>query len=1113
MSDTEDDAGIDNGNGVTLAERRSIGRHDELNTLQAMARRARTGMGSLALISGDPGMGKTTLLSDFSYSIIETSSVLRGSNHGAEGTPAFWPWTQALRRLTAGVDATDLKRWTTGTSASLAPLLPDLEALGAERAPVNDLEFAQLRFFDSVVQFLENASGTGSFVIMFEDLHWADVPTLQLLTHVAREVERLPIMFVASYRESEMLDRPDGHEFIRNVSRLPSTTTVKLRGIDSEATGRLIQQFARIDEPLPDDMCSYLANFSGGNPFFTTEIVDQITAGSTGPAALARLSAALDNGSTIAVPDSLREVAEQRLERVSFGCYELLRIASVLGRDFELAALRIVGQLPADETEKLVHEAIRARLLEPVGGYRYGFTHSVFRETIVQGASVEWVTDVHLRIARSLRDAPASAHGDDHQAQLAYHFAEAALAGADAPEALPLVMAAGDHAMDTHAYDRAHEQYKLARQLLQAQGQADPATEFDVAMASCRAFAAAGHRKRRNAAALESAALAEKLEDGRRFSEAALAYQGQGLESGVVDHEAVRLLRRALDVMPDEGSQAHRALAMSRLAQELHFAGGEEAAALSDRSIALAEQFDDAPTLAMVLRTRHASLRGPGDIAERTRLSARMVKLADEADDLHLRLSALLRHAVDLLEIGSPGELAQVVDQYSALAHESAVAQFRWSAMILEATRSCLYGRLDEAARQAEQAHAFGHQHGQELAWPYHLIQRWLNAIHQGSSVHLEPDFRRVVDAFPALPAWRAGVGMVYREAGRLVEASGEYSNVLGQGVERIPVDGNWLMSLDYLAQICSSLGDTEHAEAIYEALARCEGRMVVIGRGVGCTGAVDRSLGLLAALRDERELAVRHFEAALNLNAKMGARPYLAWTRIDYAGVLLDWANPHDLERARELVRAAVADARELGLDSVIARGDELLPRIDRLASLFSEADAFEQSITSDAGIVTVLVTDLVGSTSMQRRLGDHSFFEVLEAHNVAVRSAVDAENGVEIKHTGDGIMAGFRSAHAAVRAARTIQATIEERNRTHEHPIGLRIGLNSGEAIVDGHDVFGISVTTACRICDHADDGQILVSGAVRELCNDSELGFRRVDDASLKGYDEPLVVFALG
>ena len=165
------------------------------------------------------------------------------------------------------------------------------------------------------------------------------------------------------------------------------------------------------------------------------------------------------------------------------------------------------------------------------------------------------------------------------------------------------------------------------------------------------------------------------------------------------------------------------------------------------------------------------------------------------------------------------------------------------------------------------------------------------------------------------------------------------------------------------------------------------------------------------------------------------------------------------------------------------------------------------------DPGIRTVLFTDIVDSTSLTQKLGDEMAMEFLRVHDRIVRDALAAAKGREVKHTGDGIMASFVSAAAAVRCAMQIQRELARREREeHDHHIKVRIGGAAGEPVEQNNDIFGTTVQLAARLCSHAQPDQILVSTAVAELCIGKGLSFRPLGEVALKGFDRPVQVHAV-
>ena len=161
-------------------------------------------------------------------------------------------------------------------------------------------------------------------------------------------------------------------------------------------------------------------------------------------------------------------------------------------------------------------------------------------------------------------------------------------------------------------------------------------------------------------------------------------------------------------------------------------------------------------------------------------------------------------------------------------------------------------------------------------------------------------------------------------------------------------------------------------------------------------------------------------------------------------------------------------------------------------------------------SGLVTILFTDIEGSTSLTQRLGDAEAQELLRTHNTIVREALKAQDGTEIKHTGDGIMASFATASKALACATAIQTTFAERNETAEEPINVRIGLNAGEPVAEDEDLFGTAVQLAARVCAHAQPGQVLASNVVRELSAGKGFLFSDQGDIVLRGFEDPVRLY---
>jgi class 3 adenylate cyclase len=201
---------------------------------------------------------------------------------------------------------------------------------------------------------------------------------------------------------------------------------------------------------------------------------------------------------------------------------------------------------------------------------------------------------------------------------------------------------------------------------------------------------------------------------------------------------------------------------------------------------------------------------------------------------------------------------------------------------------------------------------------------------------------------------------------------------------------------------------------------------------------------------------------------------------------------------------RQLKADGREL---SRKIRGAQLIDGKDQ-STVAQQILAFldEKPLVVHGAFRTVMFTDLVSSTALTQQVGDEAAQQTVETHDAAVRQALTSHDGVEIKHTGDGIMAAFDSATAAARAAQQIAVQLRE------HGVGVRVGLNAGEPLERDGDLFGTAVQLAARVGDAANDGQVLATQVVRDLTAGKGLDWSPAPAIDAKGFDDPIPVFTL-
>jgi DNA-binding CsgD family transcriptional regulator len=229
--------------------------------------------------------------------------------------------------------------------------------------------------------------------------------------------------------------------------------------------------------------------------------------------------------------------------------------------------------------------------------------------------------------------------------------------------------------------------------------------------------------------------------------------------------------------------------------------------------------------------------------------------------------------------------------------------------------RVLLEGCFIEAERLAGQVLTLGQRlQGENVAGPFGLLMFTLRR-EQGRLREVEPALKHFVQQYGVASAWRPGLALLYSELGRTREARAEFENLAQYDFADLPHDAMWMACMTYLTDVCTFLGDAVRAAILYQLLLPYAGRNAFIGNATACCGAVSRYLGALATTMERWDEAEQHFEDALAMNARMGARPWLAHTQHEYAKMLLARHQPGDHDKATVLLDTALVTARELGM------------------------------------------------------------------------------------------------------------------------------------------------------------------------------------------------------
>lgn len=497
-----------------------VGRENELTQLRAGLDRALKGNGGMFLLDGEAGIGKTRVAEELGLEARRRgAAVFLGQSTQAEGAPPYWPWVQILRSLLRDLGNIEFSRVAGSRLAQVLQVVPQLRDHFPDIPPIliDDEGEARFGIYDSVTQLLLDTTTRRPMVLVLDDLHWADTPSVLLLQLLVSGLPQSRLLVIGTYRDREL---PASHPFrtqLVNFLRQGESTHISIRGLEDTHVRVLLRALTGF-QPVEDKVQRVQAQ-TGGNPFFLTELAR--TFGDEGEEPSEWTSHA---GPGEAVPESIGVVLRRRLQDLSADCRSVLEVASVTGQEFQLDLLEAATETPRPRLLDLLDEAIANAVVTRRDG-SYAFIHGLVRDTIYGGISTAHRGDLHGLVGRVLEQRLFSPT-DLQVAQLAYHFVEAAVTDKSLrAKAIEYVAESSKRALAELAYEEA---VRLIESGLGKAAPIDPAKRAELLLALGRAKYMAGDVGGAMSAALELAQLAEKLDDRVLLARAALVVRGVG---------------------------------------------------------------------------------------------------------------------------------------------------------------------------------------------------------------------------------------------------------------------------------------------------------------------------------------------------------------------------------------------------------------------------------------------------------------------------------------------------------------------------------------------------------------------------------------------------------
>ncbi|MFV2102894.1 ATP-binding protein [Micromonospora sp. LOL_024] len=864
-----------------------IGRNHPAGLLRAEVERAAASHGGLVLVTGEPGIGKTTLVTAAADEARRQGALVLGAACWDSGSaPGHWPWTQVLRGLRRSPD--DWAAARESAEPALALLLgevpatehPGSSSLAGGTTGEGDVgEQEAFALYDTVTTALVTVSQRRPVVVILDDLHWADAASMRLLQFAAQHTWFERLLLVGTYRDAEI---EAGDHPLRPLlmSLLAKATTVTLTGLSRDEVGALMTRTAGRQ---PDSRCvDDVHRRTGGNPFFVEQA--------------ARLWHT--DGALSTIPPGVREVVSRRLDHLPAMVVDALAQAAVLGREFRGEILAASADLPPARVDELLGVAVTARLLLAPGGGRYSFAHDLVRETLYDGLGDDDRRARHAAVVRAVDE-----HGALDQllipADLARHAWHAGehLAASRSSE---LLISAARDARCRLAMDESAVHLRRALELVR-----DDSQQIRIMTMLTEQLFHTGQREEAHQLLTDTTALALTVDDQAVLARFALNARRHSQLNPVSGIDVEGLLREAYRRLIGE-PDATAGLA----ALEADLITATETLARSSR---------DDEALTFSLWVRHDTTWGLGTAPERAALTAEIRDVARRNGDRETELWSTSLRWVALLELGDPRYLDEVAAFVTA-GRQTELPRHRMATAIDGGITSAFRGDFADAEacfaelgdlNDWEQAdHAFL---GHHLLWSLQLLRGrfdeidvMLHGLGQAGHPHLE--LLRGVSA-----AERGDHGSAGRTAVRLEAAGTRFPSSIS------PL---WLR-----LRAQATVADPSRCAEARQALLPYRGQWLVSLYGCDLSGPVDHWLAVIDAADQRWDDAVAGFSAAHAAAERMGARPWALIAQVALAAALTGRGGPGDAASAAALGADADRAARELDMPQMLARLIDVAP------------------------------------------------------------------------------------------------------------------------------------------------------------------------------------------
>jgi len=825
-----------------------VGRVEPRRRLADAIAASAAGHRGVVLVSGEAGMGKTTLMRAAISASPESPLVGWGTCWHGEGAPGFWPWMQAFDDIVRTVGDEAAVR-AAGHDASL--LSPVIRSFGSDSATVSVPEGDRVLLLDAAIRWLETLATDRQMIVVLDDLQWSDPSTLDLLGQVAATAPSSRLLVIGGYRHNEI-----------DTDRLPRLTQVASRAERIHISGLTVPEVQELvatvsNSTITMQQAKSLHHRTGGHPLFVTE--------------LARLETLGDN----ALPAVVTEAVAHRLESLPATTRTALDAASVLGNTIIIDVIAHATDTTPIEAIRSLEPAHDAGIVRSDPDIGRSFSHDLFRETLYAELDISRRVELHALISEGL-ELRAGRGGHMEPSDLARHTA-ASITITGIEPAIRWAIAAAEQDRLRAAFTEAGFHLRRARTAAVDAGLTIPAAQLvDLLRAEAEDTARAGSPDAARTILRDAAAIAP---DPDSRAEIALAVQRLGARFATRRDEMILQLDEALAAVTGHGS-SHEARLTAALARELQHSVPEDrarAAPLSEKALTIGRTVGDDAALVDCLLARHDILWGPGTGAERADLGREIAEVGDRLRDTDRHAEGLLLQANGLLESGSSA-FRPVLDRWFTILEQRDQPRDRYMVLTRRVAMALIEGRTDDADALMHEAAIIG------------------DAIHEPDTGNVlmshrvalvraldDPDEHRRL-AVDAIAHWTGAPVHAHSVAAGALAAAGDLDAAARQ-VAMVADAGGWTNEGSYLRSVlvahlataAVALDDQPLCRELFEEVQPLAGTCGVNGAIVAFAGPFDHTAGILAAALGDDDRATlllgRSVETARSLGAVVWAR------------------------------------------------------------------------------------------------------------------------------------------------------------------------------------------------------------------------------------------------